>query len=49
MTKELVLRYGQLNEIHRIQPELKLRTISEYTGEMLTYDPSMNFRESLKM
>ena len=49
MTKELVLRYGYLTEIHIFLPELKLRTISEYTGEMLTYDPSMNFRESMKM
>ena len=49
MTTESVIRYGHLNEIQRIHPELKLRIISKYTGEMLTYDASMNFPKSLKM
>ena len=48
MTYESVIRYGHLNEIQRIHPELKLRIISKYTGEMLTYDASMNFPKLLK-
>ena len=49
MTKESIIQHGHLNEIQRIHPELKLRIISKYTGEMLTYDASMNFRESQKI
>ena len=46
MTKESVIRYGRLYEIHRFHPKLKLRIMSEYTGKMPIYDASMNLRES---
>ena len=46
MTKESVIRYGRLYEIHRFHPKLKLRIMSEYTGDMPIYDASMNLRES---